>query len=272
MTASRSWRELGRYAVIVLAAVFALIPIVWMATLAFKPILEWNVAAAEIAWLPKHPTFANFEFIFSAGRTATGPIFASLVLATLGTLVAGVVGSCAAYAVSRFKLLAPIGLVVLVLRLVPPLVIIVPVMVLWTYLDLIDTWLGMALIYGIINVPFSFWLMKTFFDEIPIEIEEAAMVEGCGHWRAFYRVTLPLVKVPLATTGLFVFILCWSDYTFALFLTSDDWITIPVFMNSLANYGPRAALGLIALVPPMIFGLIIQRHLARGVTFGALQQ
>ena len=266
----RFWPEVGRYLGVLSASIFALIPIVWMASLAFKPILEWSVATPEFHWLPQHPTLTNFKFIFSAGRTATGPILASLVLATLGTLVAGVVGTFAAYAVSRFKLLKSIGLAALVLRLVPPLVIMVPLMVMWTYLDLIDTWLGMALIYGIINVPFSFWLMKTFFDEVPIEIEEAALIEGCSHWRAFYRVTLPLVRAPLATTSLFVFILCWSDYTVALFLTSDDWVTIPVFMSNLTMYGPKAALGLIAVMPPMLFGLLIHRHLARGFTFGAL--
>ena len=268
----RLWLELGRYAVVLLATVFALIPIVWMTSIAFKPILEWNVGSGDFSWLPQQPTLANFGFIFSFERTATGPIIASLVLASLGTLVAGVVGTLAAYAVSRFRLLASIGLVALVLRLLPPLVLIVPLMVMWTYLDLIDTWVGMALIYGIINVPFSYWLMKTYFDEIPVEIEEAAMVEGCSHWRVFYRVALPMVRAPLATTALFVFILCWSDFTLALFLTTDDWVTIPVYMSGLTNYGPKAALGLVAVVPPIVFGLMIQRHLARGFTFGALQK
>ena len=80
-------------------------------------------------------------------------------------------------------------------------------MVMWTFLGMVDTWWGLALIYGIVTLPFAFWLMMTFFDEVPLEIEEAALVEGCSHWRVFYRVTLPMVKAPLATTCLFVFIL-----------------------------------------------------------------
>ena len=280
--------ELGRYVLILLAVAFALLPIFWMTTMAFKPVFEWNVATAiDLEWLPRQPTLVNFEFIFTAEypglnvhlpKTAVRPIFASLLIASLGTLFALVVGTFAAYAVSRFKLIEPIGLTVLQLRLFPPLAVMVPLMVFWTYLDLIDTWFGLALIYGIMNIPFSYWLMMTFFDEVPIEIEEAAMVEGCSHWRVFYHVTLPMVRAPLATTALFVFILCWSDYAVALFLTSKDWVTIPVYMNSLSSavtghmYGAKAALGLIAAVPPIIFGLIIQRDLVRGLTFGALKQ
>jgi len=143
---------------------------------------------------------------------------------------------------------------------------------------MMDTWWGLSLIYGIITLPFAFWLMMTFFDEVPREIEEAALVEGCSPWRVFYHVTLPMVKAPLATTCLFVFILNWSDFLIALLLTTKDWVTIPVFMNELFTamtgpmYGAKAALGLIAAIPPVVFGIIIQKHLVRGLTFGALKQ
>ena len=266
--------EPGRYAIILLAAGFALLPVVWMTTLAFKPILEWNVAGGAATWLPKTPTLANFELLLASNTSsrAVHSIFASLVIATLGTLFAGAVGTLAAYAVSRFKLMASVGILVLMMRLFPPLVIIVPVMVMWTFLDLIDTWMGMALIYGTLNVPFSYWLMKTFFDEVPVEMEEAALVEGCSHWRAFTRITLPMVRAPLATTGLFVFILCWSDYTVARILTNHQWVTVPVFLDGLTTYGPKAAMGVIATLPPIVLGLLIQRDLVRGLTFGAIKQ
>jgi len=154
----------------------------------------------------------------------------------------------------------------------------IPVMIMWAYLGLIDTWWGLSLIYGIVTLPFSFWLMMTFFDEVPREIEEAALVEGCTPWIVFCRVTLPMVKAPLATTILFVFILNWSDYAIALLLTRKDWITIPVFMNALSTamtgqmYGAKAALGLIAAIPPVVLGILIQKYLVRGLTFGALKQ
>jgi multiple sugar transport system permease protein len=267
--------------------VIALVPVVWMATMAFKPREEWTSGIDQLSWLPKNPTFDNFTFIFTGhapkllvaiDRVAIGPAISSIVCATLGTIIAVAVGTLAAYAVSRFKVGQNLPLSILQLRLFPPLAVMIPVMIMWAYLGLIDTWWGLSLIYGIVTLPFSFWLMMTFFDDVPREIEEAALVEGCTPWIVFRRVTLPMVKAPLATTILFVFILNWSDYAIALLLTRKDWITIPVFMNALSTamtgqmYGAKAALGLIAAIPPVVLGILIQKYLVRGLTFGALKQ
>ena len=276
-----------RYGLILLALVIVLIPILWMGTMAFKPFPEWTTATSDLTWLPKEPTWGNFEYIFTGqtedllvtlDRTAERPILASLVTAVLGTAIAVIVGTLGAYAVSRFKVGNNLPLSVLQLRLFPPLAVMIPVMIMWASLGMVDTWWGLALIYGIVTLPFAFWLMKTFFDEVPIEIEEAALVEGCSRIRIFLKVTLPMVKAALASTCLFVFILNWSDYLIALLLTRKDWVTIPVYMNSLASamggqmYGCKAALGLIAAIPPVVFGIAIQKYLVRGLTFGALKQ
>lgn len=276
-----------RYALIFLWTAIVLIPILWMASMAFKPHTEWTTAVGQVHWWPHEPTLGNFEYVFtgqteglivSLDRTAGRPIFASLVTASLGTLIAVVVGTLGAYAVSRFKVGMNLPLSVLQLRLFPPLAVMIPVMIMWAYLGMIDTWWGLALIYSIVTLPFAFWLMKTFFDEIPLEIEEAALVEGCSRFRVFWKVTLPMVRAGLASTVLFVFILNWSDYIIALLLTRKDWVTIPVYMNALATamggqlYGMKAALGLIAAIPPVVLGLSIQRYLVRGLTFGALKQ
>jgi multiple sugar transport system permease protein len=267
--------------------VIALIPVLWMATMAFKPREEWTSGIEQLSWLPRNPTLDNFWFIFTGhsprllvaiDRIAIGPVLSSLVCATLGTIIAVTVGTLSAYGVSRFKVGQNLPLSMLQLRLFPPLAVMIPVMIMWAYLGLIDTWWGLSLIYGIVTLPFAFWLMMTFFDDVPKEIEEAALVEGCTPWVVFRRVTLPMVKAPLATTVLFVFILNWSDYAIALLLTRKDWITIPVFMNALSTamtgqmYGAKAALGLIAAVPPIVLGILIQKHLVRGLTFGALKQ
>ena len=141
--------------------------------------------------------------------------------------------------------------------------VMIPVMIMWAFLGLIDTWWGLALIYGIVTLPFAFWLMKTFFDDMPREIEEAALVEGCSRLRVFTRITLPMMRAPLASAALFVFILNWSDYLIALLLTTREWVTIPVYMASLSSsmtgqlYGAKAALGLIAAVPPVIMGILL---------------
>ena len=154
----------------------------------------------------------------------------------------------------------------------------IPVMVMWAFMGAIDTWWGLSIIYGIVTLPFGFWLMKTFFEEVPIEIEEAARVAGSSRFRVFWKITLPIVKPGLATCVLFVFIMNWSDYLLALLLTQKEWVTLPVYMSTLSAamsgqmYGMKAALGILAAVPPVVFGLLIQKHLVRGLTFGALKQ
>ena len=187
-------------------------------------------------------------------------------------------GTLSSYAVVRFGLAQMLPLSVLQLRLFPPLAVMIPVMVMWAFIGAVDTWWGLSLIYGIVTLPFAFWLMKTFFEEVPVEIEDAARVAGCSYWRVFYRITLPIVKPGLATCALFVFILNWSDYLLALMLTQKEWVTLPVYMATLTSamggqmYGMKAALGIIAAIPPVVFGLMIQKHLVRGLTFGALKQ
>ena len=275
-----------KYFFVLLASAVVLYPLLWMVSMAFKPFQEWTTITG-VTWIPKNPTLQNFEFIFygraeglvvSLDRTIGGPLFASLVTSICGTLLAVTAGTLSSYAVVRFGMAKSLPLSVLQLRLFPPLAVMIPVMVMWAFIGAIDAWWGLSLMYGIVTLPFAFWLMKTFFDEVPVEIEDAARVAGCSYWRVFYRITLPIVKPGLATCALFVFILNWSDYLLALLLTQKDWVTLPVYMATLTSamggqmYGMKAALGIIAAIPPVIFGLVIQKHLVRGLTFGALKQ
>jgi multiple sugar transport system permease protein len=276
-----------RYGLVLVAVAIALVPIAWMATMAFKPIAEWTASGAGLHWLPRDPTLDNFRFVFgrsstsliaSLDKTAARPILASLLAASFGTALAMVGGTLAAYAVSRFKVGGNLPLSLVQLRIFPPMAVLIPVMIMWTFLSLNDTWYGLALIYGIVTLPFAFWLMKTFFDEMPREIEEAALVEGSSRFRVFLKITFPMMLAPFASSALFVFILNWSDYLVALLLTTREWVTIPVYMASLSSsmtgqlYGAKAALGLIAAIPPVVAGIAIQKHLVRGLTFGALKQ
>ncbi|SHF72130.1 multiple sugar transport system permease protein [Kaistia soli DSM 19436] len=274
-----------KYALVLLACSIVIYPLLWMVTMAFKPVAEWTTGNG-LTWFPKNPTLQNFEYIFfghtaglavSLDRTVIGPLTASLVTSICGTVLAVVAGTLSSYAVVRHRTLPSLAISVLQLRLFPPLAVMIPVMVMWAFIGAIDTWWGLSLIYGIVTLPFAFWLMKTFFEEIPVEIEEAARVSGSSHWRVFYRITLPIVKPGLATCVLFVFIINWSDYLLALLLTQKNWVTLPVFMSTLNSamgemYGMKAALGLIAAIPPVVLGLLIQKHLVRGLTFGALKQ
>lgn len=277
---------IARYALLLLVSAIVLYPLVWMVSMSFKPYSEWTTVAG-VRWFPANPTWDNYVFLLrghvdsldvAIEKTMVRPLIASLVTASAGTLIAVVAGTLSSYAVSRYGVAGSLPLSVLQLRLFPPLAVIIPLMVMWSFIGAIDTWWGMALIYGIVTLPFAFWLMKTFFDEIPVEIEDAARVAGCSYWRIFYRITLPIARPGLATATLFVFIMNWSDYQLALILTQKDWVTLPVYMSSLNTaldsqmYGMKAALGVIAAIPPIVLGLMIQKHLVRGLTFGALKQ
>ena len=160
----------------------------------------------------------------------------------------------------------------------PPIAIIIPLLFMWVYLGLWDTAPGLIIIYAGVTFPFVVWLMRSFFQEVPREIGEAAIVDGCTHWGAFFKVVLPQAKGGLAATALFVFILNWSDFLIALVMTQDKMKTAPVYLQSLQGgssgheYGRQAALAMILILPPAVFGLAIQKYLVRGLTFGAIKR
>jgi multiple sugar transport system permease protein len=281
-------RPFGKwFAIALMGAAFAF-PLYWMITMAFKPPAEWN-PPGKIVWWPQEPTIDNFKsilgfqksgiFLTAASRDASEPIKNSVIAAGGGTLLALFVGVVAAYGIARFRAggrLLPFQ--ILQLRMFPPVAIIIPVLIMWVYLGLQDTVHGLVLIYAAVTFPFVVWLVRSFFQETPREIAEAAIVDGCTHWGAFFKAVLPQVKGGIAATALFVFILNWSDFLIALILTQENARTAPVYLDSLQSsaqgqeYGRQAALGMILILPPAILGLAIQRYLVRGLTFGAIKR
>ena len=274
-----------KYVLILFLVALFFFPIYWIFTMAFKPYAEWTAAAGTIYWFPNNPTFDNFRSIFTKqldmsaiAGTAIRPIINSLIVSVVGTAIAMIMGVMASYGISRYKAGGQLPFFLLQLRMFPPIAIIIPIMIMWAFLRMVDTWYGLVIIHGVITLPFSTWLMKTFFDDIPKELDEAAIVDGCSNIGAFFKIVLPLAKGGIASSALFVFILNWSDFMIALVLTDRKWSTIPVHISKLQSalvgqlYGPKAALGVIAAVPPIVFGIMIQKYLVRGLTFGAIKK
>ena len=282
-------RPVARWLTILFLALLYGFPLYWTVTMAFKPPDEWN-PPGQIYWWPDEWTWSNFqdilgltrqEGIFATGRprSAIPYIENSIIAATGGTLLALVVGVLAAYGIARFRAggrLLPFQ--ILQLRMFPPIAIIIPLLFMFVYLRLWDTLWGLIILYGAVTFPFVVWLMRSFFQEVPREISDAAIVDGCTHWGAFFKVVLPQVKGGLAATALFVFILNWSDFLIALVMTQDNARTAPVYLQALQSgsagqeYGKQAALAVILILPPAIFGLAIQKYLVRGLTFGAIKR
>jgi multiple sugar transport system permease protein len=282
-------KAIGRVTAIVLIGIVFLFPLYWMITMSFKPQAEWNPIGTTI-WWPENPTLDNYkqvlgmtnqntQFFQASSTDATQPIIHSFIAAGGGTILALVAGVLAAYGIARFRAggrMLPFQ--ILQLRMFPPVAIIIPLLIMLAYIHLFDTFWGLWLVYAAVTFAFVVRLMRSFFQELPREIGEAAIVDGCTQWGAFFKAVLPNVKGGLAATALFVFILNWSDFVIALVLTTDKTMTAPVFLNSLQSaaagqeYGPQAALGLILILPPAILGLAIQRYLVRGLTFGAIKR
>ena len=286
----------GRIVAVVLAGALFAFPLYWVVTMSFKPLPEWN-PPGKIFWWPGDPTLVNYEKIFgiSSGkksvfatarsRSAIEPLVNSVLASVGGTILALVVGIFTAYGIARFRAggrMLPFQ--ILQLRMFPPIAIIIPLLFMYVEIGLWNKeyfgWLnlGLIILYGAVTFPFVVWLMRSFFQEVPREISEAAIVDGCTQWGAFFKAVLPQVKGGLAATALFVFILNWSDFLIAKVMTQGTGATAPVYLQSLQGgasgneYGLQAALACILIVPPALFGLLIQRYLVRGLTFGAIKR
>ena len=282
-------KALRACAISVYAAVFGF-PLYWVLTMAIKPKPEENPPGITL-WKPQHPTLKNFDdilglstpsdsvFATAKDYSALTPLKNSFLAAGGGTLLALAVGVFAAYGIARFRAGgAQLPFQILQLRMFPPAAVVIPLYFMFVYLNLWNTLPGLIQIYGAVTFPFVVWLMRSFFQDVPKEISEAAIVDGCTQWGAFFKAVLPQVKGGLAATGLFVFILNWSDYLIVLVMTQDKWTTGPLFLSSMAGgaggqeFGHQAALAVLLILPPAILGLSIQKYLVRGLTFGAIKR
>jgi multiple sugar transport system permease protein len=288
--AALAWlRPIGRWGAILLLGCLFAFPLYWTVTMSFKPVDEWN-PPGKVFWFPDNPTVSNYTdvlgiqgtssvFFTGRSRSALPYIENSLIAAGFGTLLALVVGVFAAYGIARFRAGGrTLPFQILQLRMFPPIAIIIPLLFMFVYLDLWDTLQGLVILYAAVTFSFVVWLMRSFFQEVPREVAEAAIVDGCTQWGAFFKAVLPQVRGGLAATALFVFILNWSDFLIALVMTQNNAKTAPVYLQSLQSgssgqeYGKQAALAMILILPPAIFGLAIQRYLVRGLTFGAIKR
>jgi multiple sugar transport system permease protein len=276
-------------AIVLIGALFAF-PLYWVVTMSFKPRPEWN-PPGQVFWVPENPTIENYTnilglkdtedsvFATARSRSALGFLKNSIVTSVLGTLLALVVGVFTAYGIARYRAGGKtLPFQILQLRMFPPIAIIIPLLFMWVELGIWNTWIGLIVLYGAVTFPFVVWLMRSFFQDVPREISEAAIVDGCTQWGAFFKAVLPQVKGGLAATALFVFILNWSDFLIAKVMTQDTGNTAPVYLQSLQGgasgneYGLQAALAMLLILPPAIFGLAIQKYLVRGLTFGAIKR
>lgn len=223
-----------------------------------------------------------FDATFEAYAKVFGPEFMetflnSVITAGFGTVAAVVLGTMSGYAISRFKYAAGEDFMFFVLstRMLPPMAIMVPLYIMYAELGLSDSHFGMFLVYTMLGLGLSTWIMRGFFDGIPTSVEEAAFVNGYTRWQAFYKIMVPMVKGGIGTAAGISFIFAWNDYTFASILTTRYAKTLPPRIASALDamgiaWGQIAAAGFLLIIPVVIVFVLIRKHILMGMTFGVL--
>jgi multiple sugar transport system permease protein len=292
-----SWitRRLRDVAAIIVVAMF-MFPLFWWGLTSIKP--SWAIFDKdEVVFFNFTPTAINYEVTllgrsrseaatakgdtFGVGGASSydsrGTILSSIIIALGSTLLTILLGVPAAYALSRIHFRSQQNFLSWVLsqRFMPPIAIIVPIVFMYHYLGLLDSHLGLILIDTLMNIPICVLLMKSFFDDVAIEVDEAAMIDGATRFQIFQRIVLPLVKSGVAATAVLCFIFSWTEFLLSLFLTTSIR-TLPVKISTFVTstgteWGFIAALGTSAMLPSFIFILLVQKQLVRGLTLGSLK-
>ncbi len=203
----------------------------------------------------------------------------SIFISITTTLITVALGTLTAYGFSRFKVKGEGNWLFFILstRMLPPVVVVVPVFLMYRSLGLTDSHIGLILLYTAFNVSFAVWVLKGFIDEIPIEYEEAAMVDGYTRWETFRKIVLPQSVTGMAATAVFVFIFSWNEYAFAFLLTRNTAQTVPAWLPYQLgvlgyDWGAAAAGSTLFLLPAMILTILLRKHLVRGISFGAIRK
>ena len=265
-------------AVLALFAVVMLFPALWMLETALKDTRDIYAVPAKV--FDFGPTLDHLKNVFSSDSPVFTGFQNSVIVAAGSTIIATVLGVPAAWAYSRFAIPAKKDQLFFILstRFMPPVVIVIPVFLMFRDLALLDTLQGLILVYAAFNLPFTIWMMKGFIDELPAEYEEAAMLDGYSRFEAFWRVTMPLLIPGIAATAVFALIFSWNEFVFSIFLITDpESRTAPSAIAGLIggttiDWGLVAASAMVFAIPVLVFAFLVRRHLVAGVTLGAVRR
>jgi len=276
MKTNRLKKTLGliiTYVLVIVTIILSIGPIVYLLITSFKP-PELTFAIPPV-W-SFTPTLQNYREVLSSDFMSY--LTNSVVVALTTTLVALVLGSFAAFGFARFRFRGAFWLRMsaLIPQMLPPITIIVPLYVIFNGMKLTDTRTALIISYLTFTIPLAIWLMIGFFEDVPEDLEESAMIDGCTRFQALRKITLPIVTPGLAATAILNFMYCWNEFLYAVILTGRNARTLPVTITSFMTnkailWGRIAAAGSLVLIPILIFALIAQRYLIRGLSKGAVK-
>jgi multiple sugar transport system permease protein len=275
------------YVLLSVWAFIALFPLYWLLITSFKQPIAVFQGPKYLPWIDFQPTLNAWKFLL------TGPSHIavlrdwrnSAIEAITSAVLAVSIGSMAGYALTRFKYRIrflkwknkDIAFWIISQRMLPPVVVVLPFLIMYRVVGLVDTYLGMILAYTVFNLPFAVWIMRDFFANLPVDLEESALIEGASRFKAFRLIVIPLAAPGLVATFLFCMMFAWNDYLFALMLTFSRASTLPMYIagEGTQSYGPQwwylSALSLMAVVPMMIVAVLVERFISRGLVVGAIK-
>ena len=266
--------DLLHYVMLIVLSLICLMPVIILAMTAFKT--ERQIFDTSWSWLFM-PTMDNFKAVIEDGHIDRY-LKNSLIISLAATIITLLLGTMCAYALARFRFLGrdTLSYGTLILRTLPPAVLAVPVCVVWAAWGINDTLSGVILIYVALNLPFTIWLLYGFIEQVPEELEEAAAIDGCGPFRVFWLVILPLLKPGMAAAAIFTFRLAWNEFVLSFILTNRYTRTLPA---SISNYitdtgvewGKIMAAGVLIALPPLIFTFVAAKQIITGLTAGSVK-
>lgn len=273
----QSVKNFFRYALITVLLIFTLFPVFWAMLASFKKPMD---AISMTPLFIFKPTLENYEELFTRTDIPFLKYFLNSVIISLTSMFISILfASMAGYSLARINPRGSkfITIFILAVRMLPPIVIIIPLYIFYNYFGLLDTLLGLIIPYTALNIPLATWMMLSFFKGLPKQLEEAAMIDGCGRVRTFLRVILPLTAPGIAATSIFSFILAWNDFLLALPLTSISAVPLPIVASSVRAeegvlWGKLGAVITVLVIPVFIFTLFAQKYIISGLVSGAVKE
>lgn len=276
MAQQRRLRAVVAYTVLLVWTLFVGLPIYWLIVRAFGQ-RQGNGNAALFPWLDFQRGIDAFYFVFvERGDLYNLPFLNSTIVALSTALISTLIGSAAGYALARFRFrIGPwqnnqIAFAFLIQRMFPPAVLLIPFLLFYRTLNLLDSRQGLILAYCAFNIPFVVWIMRDFFRSLPVEVEESGLIDGCNRVGVLLRIAIPLALPGFATSFVLVMIASWNEFLFALTLLFIKVVTVPLVLSD-AGYGTLAVLTLTSLAPMVVLGLLFERYVVRGLMFGIVE-
>lgn len=269
---------IASYAGLIALSLFAILPLLWMISTSFKP--ETQIFTSPPVLIPKGFKFITDHYLSVMKEPRMVRYFMnSAIISIISVIVSVFVGISAGYGFSRFRFKGRNSLFILVLasRMVPRMVLIIPLYIIMARVGLMDTYPGLVIVYVVISLPMSIWLLTAYFMNVPLELEEAAFLDGCTKWQALIKIVLPISAPGVAAVAMYCFMLAWNEYLFALVLSSPYGVR-PIavgltdfFKEFRVDWGPLMAGCVLTTIPPMIFFVLAQKYFVSGLVKGAVK-